>query len=408
MIWSWSNLPPAQAPDLLYDFTYRWSPETVILEYDGPQMMTTRRDTGRHIALAVDESEDGEIVRWIEAPLSNLEYEALVRGATSVRTVFEKETIRIIDYTPELKPLRVFELDSLALPDGALPPAGVRLPESARSRLMLELNAKPQEEPLFTLEGSAPAGGGVLFKALGAGITRLQTLFDELSSSRQLGPIPLAATAFAPGSLKVSVHVPNPVAFDRAAQDYEALVRITDDAKRLAAVLDEHYSPAISTAYRAYLETLAEHKIQVLAQWRDRSCFVAYGSARRIGAPAEVVPELPEPEPNPEPLRVYGNFLDFWGTGRGTGFRFVELSTGKKFEGGVHRDVIERVSQERQQGTFSMLLGAAPVARYFAEIQVTEIPGKPDKYLLLTYQDVPPEPSGDLSAPIGLIRFRQT
>ncbi len=78
MKWSWKF-----GQEIMPLLVTRRALKEILIEYDGPRLAILEQPPDQILALCIDEDKNG--VRWIQSPLSSLEYEALMRGALTVR-----------------------------------------------------------------------------------------------------------------------------------------------------------------------------------------------------------------------------------------------------------------------------------------------------------------------------------
>src|SRR5438876_2190114 len=80
----------------------------VLLYYDGPQIVVLRHRERQFLGIAIDEND--QAVRWLLAELSPLEFEGLLRGGTSIRSVASKDHVLIVDYSYDNRKVGVWEV----------------------------------------------------------------------------------------------------------------------------------------------------------------------------------------------------------------------------------------------------------------------------------------------------------
>ena len=196
----------------------------VLLSYDGPALVTLTDDSNQFLGMAVDEDDSGEIVRWIQAPISDLELDAIKLGAQPLRWAFRKERVAVVDYTRRQRsPVQMWDIPLDLVPEDALPEPGAFLPGSRKRR-----SQSPAERPTFHLAGKT-SPNRVTFGELSAVASTLQSLWGAFAQSLHADLAPLAVTAFERGSLKVMVHTDNPALFSRIGDEYRKLVLASDD-----------------------------------------------------------------------------------------------------------------------------------------------------------------------------------
>ncbi|UQA55249.1 hypothetical protein [Polyangium aurulentum] len=111
--------------------------DQVLVEYDGPQIVTLRGVDGLHLGIASDE--DDAYVRWIYAPLTETELRALLDGTGALRDVMHKPWVYVVDVDHDGVPVHAWQYPGEQLRDDDLPARGALLPKAVRN----ELGAKP-------------------------------------------------------------------------------------------------------------------------------------------------------------------------------------------------------------------------------------------------------------------------
>ena len=71
--------------------------EHVLLEYDGPEVITLwdPDDRARYLAEASDESDDR--IRWVQVPITKGEWVALITGEADLYTLLAKPSLQVVD-----------------------------------------------------------------------------------------------------------------------------------------------------------------------------------------------------------------------------------------------------------------------------------------------------------------------
>ena len=96
--------------------------EHVLEEHDGAfgALVASFTEAGRRfVGVAVDR--EGDLIRWVEAAVSELEWDSLLRGLTSLRDVLSKESVWVIDRNASLEVQRAWAVSFSQLTDDHLP-----------------------------------------------------------------------------------------------------------------------------------------------------------------------------------------------------------------------------------------------------------------------------------------------
>lgn len=345
----------------------------VLVYYDGPQIVVLRHRERQFLGIAIDEND--QAVRWLLAELSPLEFEGLLRGGTSIRSVASKDHVLIVDYSYDNRKVGVWEVGIRGIPESVLPEAGAPLPASVRRHL---LGAQDREPPVFVLGGKEH----ILFGDLSVVTGKLQKLWNVVAQGMGQNVATLAATAVAAGSLKLQVYTDNPELFARIAERYRQLAMVSDDARALSRQLSEE-TPAVAAAYREYMHALADHRVEVLAKWGEDAAYLGHQLAGRAEEGLGVILERVQ-ETAVEVRRYRGYFEGFW-TKTKPRFEFYDVTTGENFTGRIDRSLKRDITRRHR----SVTLGRQSQL-YDAVVEIERPPEGPLKYTLKSF-----EPSSD-------------
>ena len=132
--------------------------ENVLVWHDEPQVATALDATGaRYLGVATDDSDDGEIVRWVYAQITNLEYQALLTGGTTVREALAKDSVIVGDfYVNGGEVSQMWRASVSDVPEDLRPTANSYLPATVRTFLPTQ-----SREEQIVIDG-APIRGGAL------------------------------------------------------------------------------------------------------------------------------------------------------------------------------------------------------------------------------------------------------
>jgi hypothetical protein len=184
-------------------------------------------------------------------------------------------------------------------------------------------------------------------------------------------------TSFEPGSLKVIVHTDDPAIFGRIGDEYRKLVLATEDRAELQAAIAP-LDPRVASTYRAYLQTLKVHQVEVLAEWRDEAAFVSYATASRARDNYPTVDLIAQLPLTKEVAHLRGVFQGFL---RDKGFEFYDLDGNKWYRGSVAKALRSILPPE-----FDMTLGRGLSKRYLVQIQIAR-KGERETHRLLSYEE---------------------
>jgi hypothetical protein len=351
-----------QLPDpVLIGLAPVFKPIETLIEFDGPQLVTLIHEKQKWLALAVDdEFKNGarkakyQAIRWVLAPISSHEFEGLVNRGFSVRSVFSKENLMVVDYSShDLSLLGVWHVDRKNIPESAMPESGAPLPTSVRERFAKRKRIKV---PFFDIVSNLKY---VPFGTVSAVTGRLQALWSAFAGHTAQGHITLGAVAFARGSLRVNVHTDSPLLFAQIAEEYRALAIVSDDAKGLTNALNRK-PENVAEAYREYLKAVDLQQAEVLVKWDDAVAFMGHAVARRTRQQMREKVSSETEVKTKEAVTLRGCFDNFWrsrpirdGTKRQrpARFEFYEVDSGQTYQGGIDRTLKARTESREFQLT---------------------------------------------------------
>jgi hypothetical protein len=340
----------------------------VLIDYDGPQLTVLRKGDDLFLAICIDE--DDIASRWIQSPISRLEYDALMRGALPVRNALLKPEMILVDNLGP-RESRVWELDPANVPSKVLPKSGAILPEYVRASFQQKL--RPEISATFRLGGKGMLADRIPFAGLGQTAERLQELFSVLGKTQGAGAPTLNAMGLMPGSLEIQVGVDNTAAFVRVADIYRELIDVSYNERQLVEFLAE--KPRIRKKYSSYLKALDDHKIDVLAEWHDGIAFIGCEGARR----AWKALEPPAEESKITPLHLVGYLEGYAGKRRF--FQFFELGDERRrLSGTLDKRLLDIPLHEE--------LKLGPTTKYSVEIEELRVGDQDPKYTLKSFTTI--------------------
>jgi hypothetical protein len=133
--------------------------QEVIVEFDGPEIVLLLDDEGsRHLAVAMERNE--REVLWLQAPISERKWRALVEGRASVRGAMSDQHALLVlrDHEELVQDVRRASIGQLD--DSLLPAQNALLPTVIRKALTLGL-PKLAPEPVYPVDVNAEEGSSV-------------------------------------------------------------------------------------------------------------------------------------------------------------------------------------------------------------------------------------------------------
>lgn len=355
----------------------------VLLEYDGPQLAVLESRQSKYIAFAADE--DDKSVRWIHAPVTELEIKALLRGQIAIRNVVAKSIVSVIDVSLAGKPTLAWPTVSVSeIPGDCLPERDVLLPQFARE------SAISSGRVAFECEGESVRGHSMLFSCLSALTGSLQRFWSAAAPDAGVeaksdgegawGPAALVCPAGAPGSFAIVIERRDAAAFEAIASVYRSIVSHSyGDPKLLQEALAAR-RPSLAQAYSGYLSALETFKVDVLFDSGRDITFLGFDAAARVrpyvarsgirsatGRTSEVF----------EAIGYFDGFMKLKAR-----FEFFDVTTRMEYRGNVSEPVLALAHAR------DVVIGRhAPM--YAARIETTFGPGNKKRHLLLSVREIP-------------------
>jgi hypothetical protein len=343
--------------------------DEVLIDYDGPQLAVLKKGEDLFLSICIDEDDDNT-TRWIQSPISRLEYAALMRGALPVRNALLKPEMILVDISNESE-TRVWELDPTQVPSKVLPKSGAILPEYVRASFQQRL--KSEIAAPFRLGGKGALAKRIPFGGLGRITETLQELWNAIGETLGAQAATLNAAALADGSLEIQVAVDNADIFARIADTYRELIDASYDESNLKEYLGE--KPRIKKKYSNYLKAIDDNKIDVLAEWHEGVAFIGSAAAGRTWQSLEPAVD----EPKITALHLVGHLEGYAGKRRF--FQFLELGTGRRLSGRLDAPILDIPVHEE--------LRLGPTTKYRVEIEESRIGDQEPKYTLKSFAPIP-------------------
>jgi hypothetical protein len=367
----------------------------VLVELEQP-LLVLLRDSNRQSFLGLQADADTRHVRWLHAPVSDLELEALARGSLPVRPSFElKPTLWVVDYDYDDNAVYSAVVKPADVPANLLPVAGAFLPDVARGALAQVLNvAEAVNDRLFRVVGEPiHADNAIEFSALSRLSGKLQEFWTSLAD--RLPQTALAAIRGTPRlalaglefrSVGLVVRVDDGRLFDLIATEYEDVIsRLYLDPKSAVASLP----PTAVEPFRQYVQAVSELKVEVMTEVRGRRpIFLSRWAADVAEETAEEIEAVTEALGTPVQAWHEGYFEMVTLAGRA--FRFRD-HLGALYDGKIEKMLVEKL----ENGQREVRVGHRSI--YRASIR-SQPKGEKVLHRLLEFIE-PTEPPGHRGAP---------
>lgn len=369
--------------------------EHVLVAQDEPQVITALdHQNNRYLAVAVDDSDDGEIVRWVYALLSNLEFYALLSRAVTIRDVMASDSLYVVDRRVDGGVIEN-TWSAKTMPPDLRPRPGSLLPPSTCARFPIAI-AKPE----MRIAGEPVRDNAISFNDLAQAMGTKQQLFHVLGSAiyRQANrrkPLPTAtlhAVATGVGSFAITIRPDEELVFNGVVTAYRRLLEASADKAQLLALLTK-LGPAVASAYATYVEFLRSRGLEVLTQSTKTAAYVGPKSTTRIagyiGHLAQKrrrtdTGEEPRPETTAKFVGYFGGYLYY-----AKKFEFVADGNPQVFSGDIEDSLLTGLER-------GLAIGSQ--TKYEVEIRTVRVTEKSVTHVLLGFW-LAPEPTGPTVPP---------
>lgn len=351
----------------------------VLVEYDGPQLVLLTAGRRQFLAYAADE--DGDLVRWIHAPVSEIEIKALNRGQITIRNAVAKNELTVVDVNRSGTAVRSWVVNLASLPDEYLPDSDALLPQFARPA------ATPTGRFAFECEGEAVRGHSITFACLAAVTGTVQKLWSAIAPEYLLdteardewGSTTLACGATSGGSFVIEVEPRDVATFEAIAAQYKSLIRESYDAPQKIQAKLETFRPSLAQAYSAYLQALETYRIDVLLDVGLDATFIGFDCAARVRPHVVLARERSaNVGDRTEIVSAIGYFDGFMK--RKATFEFFDVVTGTGYKGAVSQKVLSLASST------DIVIGRR-LPKYAVRLEVRYRRGKQKKCTLLAVNE---------------------
>lgn len=350
MMFRW-NLPTGDIP-----FEQR-IPEAVLVELDGPQLITATDGAGRrYLGLFADRPDDRREM-WLYAPITNLELEALFAGGVSMRNAMCKPQLDLVEYIEE-RAVAIWRLQPEEVPEGILPVPDANLPIDDGAPLLARLLGKEPPKgvvPVFRCGGRPVRGSNISFGALSGIAGAIQSLWATIANdvlpaprnAEETGYLAESETLRMSGSIAASfgmiVSPEHEEPFRKIAHAYRTLARLSPDTLPSAGL-----SPAVLAAYGDFLKTLSDLDAEVFAQLGDAQAYIGSAYAARIRPAIRLALGPPTAEPA-LPATITGQgFFHAADIDKRT-FIFFDAIANQEIRGKIAKDIAEALKKPGQE-----------------------------------------------------------
>lgn len=354
-------------------FNERRTTEAVLVEIDGPQLVLAKGEDGsRSLGLFADSHDDGREL-WLFSPTTDMEIEALIRGAVSMRDAVEKPTMALVEYDGD-RPTSVWGLRAQDVPRGVLPVPGADLPVQDRDELLRALlpkSSRPTVRRIFRCGGKPVKDSSITFGALSGIAGAIQVLWSSIGESLPGAPavtqdeiaargeaITLRMQSSMAASFGIVVSASNDETFKRVAAVYKRLSRMTSTE-----AADVDMSPVVLQSYDSYLATLANFDAEVFAHLDEAEAYISSSQAVRVrGALRARFGAFEAPPELPPPGFTGSGFFHAADLTKKT-FTFFDPVTGNTIKGKIAKDIADPLLAEGQE------IGVGARTRYEVRIE---------------------------------------
>lgn len=306
-----------------------WAPVEVLVEFNGPQLVLNCFNERLYLASASDD--ESGIVRWVSAPISEIELVAIRERATTIREVLLKDRVSVLDVEHDTSIIAEYEVSGSAIAE-ELPDFGSLLPADHPDEYVPAMAGPPalildgrvlkeNKKPSFSLLGEVVAP----FQRLWTGIGR--TLSGGASEGiTELSELRLSGVST--GSAVLEIETTHVTFFNKVSSRYRELVLSSGDANALTEsikTLDQKTRGALEEFTRA----LSKHRLESFARSAVCSAYLGPFTATR----ARMTLLAKATQTAEKTVSVVGYFVKI-GTKDGK-FNFVSAEDGAPFTGTV-------------------------------------------------------------------------
>jgi hypothetical protein len=331
--------------------------EAVLVEIDGPQLVTALDAHGkRYLGLFADRLDDDREL-WLYAPISDLELEALFAGAVSMRNAMSKPALDLIEHKGK-RASGIWRLSPDDLPAGLLPVPDANLRIDDGAELLAKLLGKQPPTnagPIFRYGGRPVKDSHIALGALSGIAGSLQVLWsaiandvlpsprlpEELAYFEESQTLRMSGSQAASFGMIVSPEHVEP--FRRVSETYRALARLSPETLSAARI-----SPAVLTAYAAFLKTLSDFDAEVFAQLGDAQAYTGAGYAVRVGSAIRALREPADEALVPHAASTGRGFFHAASIEKRT-FVFFDTVTNQELHGKIAKDIAEAMTKAAQE-----------------------------------------------------------
>ncbi len=330
--------------------------ETVLMEYDGPQLATFRDSKIRFLGVVSDE--DRYARRWLQATISDLEIDALRSGSHAMRQVFMKENLWVVDQDHNGNYINSWIVQYSDLPEFSLPAPAAVLPDFAIEELDELVGSNRRRGNGLAVGGKGVIDNTIDMMALSKLSGSFQKFCTEVASAiagenRSIFPIGwsasdlsrLRAVATPPGSFSISIDPVNAAAFRKIIDEYQALVFACNDNERLIPLLSR-LRFHVEQSYGKFIKSISDNGLEVLATFERKSVFMNDVCARHIQETIQV--QRRQPSTRTEEVPMIGSFVGLSLGPRSGSFELRNLDTGRRIKGQLSHDIFIRLSNDEK------------------------------------------------------------
>lgn len=357
--------------------------EHVLVEFDGPQLVTLRDADNRYLGVASDI--EGETVRWIHAQITELEWQALVRGLVPLRDAFLKPVVWVIDEYADGIRVRGQMASGTDLDESDLPKAGALMPASVRRTFASEMPALPARMLRFQQKGTPPhtidlttlSRGSAAYQRL---VTACATPANETAPAarsdlaKRSRLLAVARPMAASYGIELGSH--DPALFDTVSSRIAKLIASADNREALMRFFAEF--PDAQSAYNSFLRTLYDNDLDVMASWPSGGAFLSADRSVSVRTVVESTIETKE-----QTIHPTGYFRGF--TKGSKKFEFFEPAHDRHYSGDVSKTLLSK-------GDAKVVISDADlhVATILSRRALSPSGDVTMEYELLDYAPVPP------------------
>jgi hypothetical protein len=337
----------------------------ILLDFQGPQIAIWSVDGASYLGVAADEQDD--VVRWIAAPVTVHELNAVKLGTMALRDVLSQTHAMVLDQNGEGEITFYGDISMVDVPEEALPEHGAPLPDEVTRHFRAELEGSAGcELPILLVVEGCEAAHERTLRVLGEVFVPLQKLVDAIgqriiAAATHKGVVArdirsrttLSMAAFSFGSAILEFTPADPDLYEEISERLQRLSLSSADDTALAAELLD-LGPRVRASFGELIAVAARHQVSLHTQSRQSGATFSRHTADSIRNSLSAAPDG-----EAEQIELLGQFVAF--DTRNGSFEFVDDDDLQQYRGTVSPRVLPKIA--------SVVVGTGTQYRVWLQLQ---------------------------------------